>query len=161
MDAKNQHHNYSDITAETSWGISAHRSHLFFEKIHLTGEVSTPLSTRCARALFHAKHWDARCGLETLLSTQGLFVEVDLNTREGEKEAYDWPPNRSPIGRLTGDKDMGVHRGKNGTSPLEIGTKTQNLLKNMKSTHSLRARFTVLVSCSDELAVNSCPLLRL
>ena len=64
--------------------------------------------------------------------------------------------------------------------PLEIGTKNQNLLENVTSaapfrlidlfltmtvyqpvrnSRCTRTRFTVLVSCSAELAVYSCPLL--
>ena len=78
---------------------------------------------------------------------------------------------------------MGVRRGhKTGICPpLEIWTKNQNFLENLKSelnfrlidlttaltvywlvpvwhSHCTRATFTVLVSCSDELAVHSCSL---
>ena len=66
------------------------------------------------------------------------------------------------------------------SSPIEIGTMNQNFLEFLTSaaqfrlidlllaitvplpvwhSHCTRARFTVLVSCSGELAVHSCPLL--
>jgi len=77
---------------------------------------------------------------------------------------------------------MGVHRGiRTGIFPsLEIGTKNQNFPENVTSAAPFRliylflamtvyqpvrnsgctrARFTVLVSCSAELAVYSCPVL--
>ena len=74
---------------------------------------------------------------------------------------------------------MGVRRGEWTFTPLEIGTTRQIYLENLKSeawfqivglilamavylvvwhSHCTRARFTVLVSCSGEFAVHSCPL---
>jgi len=75
-------------------------------------------------------------------------------------------------------KTMGVRKGGKEHCPsLNIGTKHQNFLENLMSAVQFRlidlflamtvylllrhshctARFTVLVSCSDELAVHSCP----
>jgi len=70
---------------------------------------------------------------------------------------------------------MGVRKeAKRPLVPLEIGTKKQKLKKNWTQqilamavlfaachSHCTRTRFTVLVSCSHELAVHSCPLLGL
>jgi len=75
---------------------------------------------------------------------------------------------------------MGVHRGRNGhLPPLESEPKYKNFLENMKSvaqfrlidfilamtvywpvrhSHCTRARFTVLVPCSRELAVHLCSI---
>jgi len=84
-------------------------------------------------------------------------------------------------------KNRGAHRswasagGKTGIClPLEIGTKNQKFLEKLKSavyfrvinlilamtvylpiwhSHCTRTRFTVLVWCSDEFGIHSCPLL--
>ena len=88
--------------------------------------------------------------------------------------------------RFSGDTVDYFHgcpqRGQNGFPPSEIGTKNQKVLENLRSasrfqlldlilaitlylpvwhSHCTKASFTVLVWCSDELAVHSRPLLRL
>jgi len=69
-------------------------------------------------------------------------------------------------------KDMDVRKGENdhSLSLLEIGTRNQNFLAHIDLILALtvylpawhpqciRTRFTVLLLCSDELAVHSCPL---